>query len=173
MKNVSARVEHSLFEENGCNNSDISNNLKTIGGGMYINFQHNSDTFNSNRFTVVDVIFKNNCAQYGGGLRFSSCPKNHVDHSNLVEIHNCKFECNNAHIGSAVDITPNVFQRLSGGLLITPVFVSCKFLQNKVMKNINSAQMQATYGIGTVYVSLYSIVLKGNNLFCSNRGTAI
>ena len=166
MKNISVRVQNSLFEENGCNN-------KTFGGGMHISFKDGSDAFGSNRYTVVNVTFKNNYAQYGGGLQFSSCIKNHVDHSNIVEISNSTFEGNHAHIGSAVDITPNVFQRLSGGLFVTLVFHSCNFSQNMVTKNINGTQMQATYGIGTVYISMYNIALEGNNIFCSNLGTAI
>ena len=90
-----------------------------------------------------------------------------------MEVSNCKFEGNHAHIGSAVDITPNVFQRFSGGLFVTPVFHSCNFSQNMVTRNINRTQMQATYGIGTIYISMYNIALEGNNIFCSNLGTAI
>ncbi len=166
MKNISVRVEYSLFEENGCS-------YKTFGGGMHISFKDEADAFHSNRYTIVNVTFKNNFAQYGGGLQFSSCLKNHIDHSNIVEINNCRFECNFAHIGSAVDIAPNVFQRLSGGWFVSPVFRSCNFSQNKVIKNINRTQMQATYGIGTIYASMYSIELEGINVFCSNQGTAI
>ena len=169
MKNISLRVEHSLFEENGCNCSNQTAN----GGGMHISFHDRSDAFESNKYILHNVTFKNNYAQYGGGLYFFSYPKKHTDHSNIVEIKDCKFEGNEAHIGSAVDITPSVFQRLLGGLFVTPIFRNCTFLNNKVIQNINSNQMQATYGIGTVYVSLYSIVIEGNNTFQSNRGTAI
>ena len=140
---------------------------------MHISFHDRSDAFESNMYILHNVTFKNNYAQYGGGLYFFSYPKKHTDHSNIVEIKDCKFEGNEAHIGSAVDITPSVFQRLLGGLFVTPIFRNCTFLNNKVITNINSNQIQATYGIGTVYVSLYSIVIEGNYTFQSNQGTAI
>ena len=47
-RNISVRVEDSLFEENGCNPS----NPTVSGGKMHLNFgSHNSNNFKSNRFT--------------------------------------------------------------------------------------------------------------------------
>ena len=167
--NVSVTVEDSLFEDNGCSLS----NPTAYGGGMRIGFNDTSDTFTLNGYTLSNVTFKNNCAHFGGGVYFSSFHKRSADSLNSLEIEECTFEYNKAHTGSAVEITPNVFQRFSQGILLTPVFRDCTFSNNRVENNVNPKHNQVTYGIATLYVTQYSIKLEGNNSFENNYGTAI
>ena len=90
-------VEHStciIFKENDCSSSDSS----VRGGGMYISF--------NGRFHTFNVTIKHNCAQLLGGLCFFSYHTRNLDHSNKVETEACVFQGNEAHIGSAIDITP-------------------------------------------------------------------
>ena len=169
MRNVLVRVENCVFEENVCS---MSNPIAS-GGGMAISFSDASNDFTSNMYSISNVTFKNNCAQYGGGLHFFSHHRRINDQSNKVEIDSCTFEGNKAHMGSAIDISPNIFDRLSDGVLVTPLFRNCIFSNNMVVVNTNENHMQATYGIGTLFVSLYSIKFEDYNKFENNLGTAI
>lgn len=175
MKNVSVTVENSQFEENGCNSSGPSVNTTASGGGISINFVSMRTTFHSNNFFIDNVVFVNNCARFGGGLYFYSDHEQSINQANTVQIKNCTFESNQAHTGSAIDITPNVFQRLSltSGILITPTLSDCRFINNRVTLNSHAELNQITYGIGTLYVSLYNIKFEGQNRFENNLGTSI
>ena len=132
-------------------------------------------TVNSNQFAIHNVTFKRNCAQFGGGLYFYSYYESNSDQSNAIIIEESTFEGNRAHTGSAVDITPNVFQRHSSGILTTPVFKDCIFSSNTVTLDYSFQKdiTQTTYGVGTVYVSLYNVRFEGFNSFDNNIGTAI
>ena len=174
---ITVTVENSLFEGNGCNSP--GHNVTASGGGMSINFGSKKNlTFRSNKFTIRNVTFTGNCARFGGGLYFYSDSEATVNSENAVQIESCTFEGNQAHTGSAVDITPNVFQRLSliKGALTTPVFKDCAFINNTVRVNFhNTSSNQTTYGIGTLYVSLYNVKFTGHKTvrFENNRGTPI
>ena len=171
ISNISVLVENSLFEGNGCNSS--SGNVTTSGGGMSIHFSSKKNPkFHSNKFTVHNVTFDRNCARFGGGLYFYSDNEVIMNSKNTVQIENSTFKGNRAHTGSAIDITPNVFQRLSltKSLLTAPIFKDCEFINNSVRVNFHN---QTTYGIGTLYVSLYNINFTGYNRFENNTGTAI
>ena len=169
-RNMSVRVEHSLFEENGCSSS----NPTASGGGILINFDsHNKTNFHSNQFIIHNVTFIKNCAQFGGGLYFYSDHERNTKESNAFIVEECRFEGNSAHTGSAIDITPSVFERLMRGILTTPVFRDCMFTNNTVIVNFETNRTQTTYGIGTIYVSLYNVRFEGFNRFENNLGTAI
>ena len=169
-RNMSVRVEHSQFEENGCSQS----NPTASGGGIQVYFDtHNKTNFHSNQFILYNVTFIKNCAQFGGGLYFYSDHEINAEESNTFNIEECRFESNRAHTGSAVDITPNVFERLTSGILTTPVFKNCVFTNNTVIINFETNRTQTTYGIGTIYVSLYNVKFEGFNCFENNLGTAI
>ena len=168
--NITVRVEASVFEENGCGPS----NSTVSGGGMHVNFaSQRRANIELNHVFIHDTSFKHNCAHFGGGLYFYSDIERSVNQSNTIIVEECTFEGNSAHTGSAVDITPNVFQRFSSGVRPIPVFRDCRFTHNAIKVNFQTGRIQTTSGIGTVYVSLYDIVLEGYNTFENNLGTAI
>ena len=168
---VFVRVEHSLFEDNGVDLANLIGNA----GGLLIDLKRTNPNSNHN-VVIHNVTFRGNVAQFGGGLYFYSdvdSYKSAAKQTNIVTIDKCTFENNTAHTGAAVDITPHVFQRMRTGVLTTPLFRDCIFSNNNIQVNnqINSAQ--TTFGIGTVYVSLYDISFQGHNRFENNSGTAI
>ena len=173
-RNVSVEVHSSVFEENGCDNSSFT----ASGGGIHINFATPIETnLELNNIVIVNVQFEGNCAHFGGGLYFYSNVNKNTSETNTINIAECLFKGNRAHTGSAVDITPNVFERVSSGTRIIPTFRDCIFFYNIVKINPRSASQhenaQTTYGIATIYVSLYSIKFEGCNSFEGNVGTAI
>ena len=169
-RNMSVRVENSLFEENGCSSS----NLAASGGGASLDFSsHNKTNFDTNKYVLYNVTFYKNCAEFGGGLYFYSEYLDNAALSNTIDIEKCTFIGNHAHTGSAVDITPNVFERLLDGIFTTPVFRDCMFSNNEVRVNFKVNHNQTTYGIGTMYISLFDVKFEGHNTFENNLGTAI
>ena len=168
-ENITVMVEESTFERNGCSEFDATG----IGGGAHLTFNtFNRPKLTSSWYVLSNVNFINNCAELGGGVYFFS---NHelvplTTHQSLV-FDECTFKHNCAHTGSAVDITPNIFDRFSSGFLITPVFRDCTFADNTVV--VNSQNSQTARGIGTIYASLYNVRFDGYNRFLNNFGTAL
>ena len=163
-RNVSITVSDSVFENNGYNKT-------AKGGGMYIQLDDSSDTFSMNEVLIHGVNFTHNCAEFGGGLKLYSYPERSEILVNKMEFKDCTFDSNTAHAGSAIDITPNILHSLSNGFLVIPVIKDCTFSRNAVRPN--KYDSHATFGIGTLYISLYNVKLEGFNNFESNIGTAI
>jgi predicted outer membrane repeat protein len=164
-RNVSLRVIDSMFENNGNKNA-------TQGGGMYIQFDDSNEIFDSSEFVVHGVNFTGNSAEFGGGLKLLLLSERSEILMNKIEIKDCNFSSNVAHAGSALDITSTISQSLANGFPIIPVITNCTFSKNTVNPNEYN-NTHATFGIGTLYVSLHSIKLEGFNRFESNLGTAI
>ena len=168
-EDVTVTLEDCTFEENGC--SEISST--GIGGGAHLTFNtFNRPNLNSSKYILTNVRFIDNCADLGGGVYFFS---NHeqapLTMQQTLLFDKCTFRHNHAHTGSAIDITPNIFDRFSSGFLVVPVFRDCIFTDNTVV--VNSQNLQTTRGIGTVYTSLYNIKFDGYNQFINNFGTAL
>ena len=164
--NITVTVEDSVFESNGC--SDVTR----IGGGAHLSYNSESLSKFGNEYNIRNVNFTNNCAELGGGVYFFSHKQKSSDNSLLFD--NCIFERNKAHTGSAIDMTPNIFTRLSTGhTIIVPVFRNCQFVCNKVLVNSQSPDTQEIAGTGTLYASLYDIKFEGENHFEYNEGTAV
>ena len=167
--NIHIRVEYSLFEDNG-------NSLGAASaGGLLINIEGTNPSSNHS-VIIYNSTFSGNVAQFGGGIYFYSDVDTYcgaVKQTNVVTIEMCSFENNTAHTGAAVDITPDVFQRVRTGVLTTPLFKDCNFTNNNIQVNNQVGSTQTTLGIGTVYVSLYDISFQGYNRFENNSGTAI
>jgi hypothetical protein len=169
MRNITVAVINSTFEHNGCRRP----NHTYFGGGIHLSFHTILDhsAIRDGHYLVRNVSFIGNCAELGGGAVYS------FDHgfiitNNSVLFDNCTFERNTAHIGSAVDITPNIFLKVLNGFMVVPIFANCRFLNNFVTVN-GSQSVQVTAGVGTIYASRSEIRFQGNNHFVSNRGSAV
>ena len=167
--NVSIKIENSQFTSNGCNKSSV------FGGALYIyfNFMFERSTSIANyHFTARNVSFLQNYAKFGGSvtgyfkgrLPFEDC-------LNPVMFDNCTFVQNQAHMGSAIYLTPSVFL---WGYTFTPQFKNCLFLNNSVFsEHSRSPQTQTIPGIGTIYTRLQKINFHGFNQFRNNFGSAV
>ena len=159
-------VKDSVFDSNGCSNSKNT----SIGGGAQLCY--NSINKCGGMYIFQNVTFTKNCAEVGGGVHFYTDRQNSSNRSLLFD--RCTFQRNKAHIGSAIDLTPNIFMRLSiGHTSIIPVFINCTFMNNMVFVNSESHDSQRIAGIGTLYSSLYDIRFNGKNHFENNRGTPV
>ena len=171
--NITVEVIDSLFNLNGCSGT----NFTYFGGGAYFIFL-NASSISDSHFLVKNVSFINNCAQYGGGIYYSSdrSEKAFKDSTrNTILLDNCTLKHNKAHMGSAVDINPTVFQKLLTGYTVYPTFRNCYFLGNYVV--VNDTQRngvnQKTAGLGTIRSSQHNIYFEKYNCFKHNKGSAL
>ena len=167
---ITITIKNSSFDSNGCT-------ITSMGGGAHLSY----DTFNSinmiAEYKLQNLSFTNNCAQLGGGVFFFSHKQSSGANNNKsLLFDNCTFERNRAHIGSAIDLTPYIFERLSIDRIATvPVFRNCKFIlnHNLDLENSEFQGVQATPGTGTLSASLFDIKFEGNNSFENNNGTVV
>ena len=171
--NVTVKITDTIFEHNGCNQTKRTTGF---GGGVHLSFDtFNGQNINNNHYIIRNVNFSRNCAQVGGGMfYFSSRHRNLNDDTNTITLDECRFIRNRAHMGSAVNMMPDIFLRQSTGLATVHRFRNCLFSENTVfVKQTQSRQKQRTAGVGTIYVSLYDISFEGFNCFENNLGSAI
>ena len=177
MTNIQVEISDSLFTENGC----TLTNLTYYGGGAcfaFATYQYGL-AISESHYLVRNVSFINNCGKIGGGVIYLS-GQNRITSAeimkNSMEFENCDFSNNSADFGSAVFMSPNVFNKLSSGSIIAPSFTNCHFRNNSVSKNTTLYSQhgkQSTVGIGTIYTSVYNAYFHGYNSFGGNWGTAI
>ena len=178
IRNVTVNIQDSLFEHNGCNCNHTRGHTY-IGGGIDLSFDtdHGTATITHSHYHLTNVSFIGNCAELGGGVFYYSSrgTRSVIDSiNNSMVFDSCIFEKNGAHIGSAVEMAPSMFFKLTTGYIITPVFQDCYFAHNFVYVNHSNSQLiQKTPGFGTIYASLNNIHFSGHNCFESNIGTAI
>ena len=165
--NITVTVRDSIFEANGC-----SSEMPTgSGGGALLSFHTlNRQKLSSSQLYFFNVNFSKNCAELGGGVYFFSDHRESRNDLNALTFEHCTFTKNRAHTGAAVDITPNLFDRLSDGFLLVPTLKDCNFLLNI---NIRSLNTETTFGTGTIYSSQHSLHFLGNSKFMGNSGTAL
>ena len=180
--NITFNITDSSFNDNGCSNNHNYSEFAHFGGGAYLAFSKldvlnllNRSGIENCHYHLTNVNFIRNCARYGGGIYYYSDRSRLVSNDNTALFDNCSFESNQAHIGSAVDMTPNIFVKLTIGYTIVPTFKNCKFLENRVCKemSIMNKYIQKTPGLGTIRTSLQDIHFEGHNYFEKNWGTAL
>ena len=170
--NNSAFVEDSRFERNGCHYTTGYSQAGS-GGGAHLGYSLYSkatEQANDNHFSVMNVTFRENCAELGGGATFFSSRSSYADFNNSISFSNSTWLNNSARVGAAVDISPHVFERLSGGFLPTPLFTSCSFIDNTVI--FTTQDMHQAYGTGTLFSSLFNVIFNSSVHFEGNSGSA-
>ena len=166
-KNVTVTVKDSLFEANGCSSETPTGS----GGGAHLNFNtFTKQQLSFSQFRFINVNFTSNCAELGGGVYFFSDHRDTNTELNTLIFDRCNFSRNRAHTGTAIDLTPNLFDRLANGFLLVPTIKDCHFLSNINVRSINT---ETTFGTGTIYSSQYSITFTGECRFFNNSGTAL
>ena len=165
--NITVIIRNSVFEENGCSLESPTGS----GGGAHFNINtFNKRLLSQGHIRVINVNFSNNCAEIGGGVYFFSSHRDSNTDLNELSFEGCTFIANEAHTGAALDLTPNIFDRLTSGFLLIPKIEECRFLSNVNTRSLNT---ETTFGTGTIYSSQYSLNFVGNIEFVNNSGTAL
>ena len=162
-------IEDSLFSQNGCREGLRSGS----GGAMllgYSFYNKKSPQVSGNNISISNVTFSENCAEVGGGTTFFSSRSRESYFNNTVSFTKCKWIKNTARVGAAIDISPHTNDRLSGGLLPTPLFGDCEFVDNSVI--FGTQDGNHAFGTGTFFSSLFDITFRSSVKFVNNSGSA-
>ena len=166
-ENITVELKDSVFRQNGCKN------YTNFGGGALLSLRTSLlNSLLNIHYHIKNVTFIDNCAHLGGGVLYFSDRDRQRDLNNSVTFDNCTFKSNQAHIGSAINVAPNIYEKILTGFFVPLLFKNCHFYSNIVKPQVENNN-QKTYGIGTVYASFYDMYFEGYNHFANNIGTAI
>ena len=165
-------IEHCMFEGNGC----VEDNKSGSGGGVHLGYGVEERTgleSVNNSFHVEYGMFRENCADLGGGMTFFTPRSNEMEPalSNEILLDHCQWIGNMAHIGAAVDISPHSESRTREGFLPTLVFKRCKFFKNHII--FRDLDLLQSFGSGAVFSSLVDVQFLETVHFENNNGSAL
>ena len=159
--------------ENGCKDG-VSHGVGS-GGGVQVSYRTSNTQANRHNFIKFqNVLFQGNCGHLGGGTYFFSNRNANPDVNNSLIFEHCTWQGNYARTGAAVDITPDIFERLNGGYRPLPTFRDCVFIGNLVSTTSSFGnEQQYDFGSSVLYSSLYNIKFESSAVFANNTGTAV
>ena len=158
-------VSNSEFVQNYCNGKG--------GGGMDVGFMLYAQRPPSGNNVVFETCsFFGNKAISGGGASLYSSHTSNPKLNNGFRFINCSFQSNRAVYGSALEISPQVFDRLRIGFLPTIIIEDCAFESNIVL-NQKSGSKQYIHGKGALLCTNYPLTFKKHVKFFKNNGSAI
>lgn len=163
-------IRNTVFRENNC--------YMNGGGGADIGYIFYDTKAKNNNMTFMNCTFKNNTAKtYGGGVAFFASRGVHYSAlSNGIEFHNCSWIGNRALSGSAVDISPHVWDSLGNSLLPVPIFNNSRFISNSLEHNetiLSPDAAQYYQGVGAFLVTSFTVLFQGRLEFRNNDGAAL
>lgn len=175
----------SIGQGNSYNNSvDISgcnfvNNTCTNygGGGLFLSlFTYTALNLVNNKVLMNHVNFSSNTARIGGGL--SVLVQRGIKIDNTLLFYDCNWLGNNAELGSAVDISPNWFDKAvdaigNGRLLPRIEFCNCSFVGNYIVSRRKQNGDGFLQGLATFLVTHFVVSFGGSTEFYSNNGTGL
>ena len=135
---------------------------------------------NNNSIYFEGCEFVLNRAGFGGGTCIYATRSRDADVivPNHIEFVNCLWVNNTASIGSAVDITPHIWDVLHVGQLITtPVFRDCTFSGNRVLSKYgytnHSSWFTYRLGKGAFAATDFSVNFSRRIIFNDNDGSSL
>lgn len=162
------------FEDNSCEYFG--------GGGLNVALLSYEGTAASNELSFKNCNFTSNHAKVnGGGLGLVATREDNLENAitqlnNTILFQDCSWHRNEAAWGSAVDISPALWDVLGNGILPTPLFSRCSFTENHVTENTTELPpgiMQSTRGIGTLLISNFVVKVSESLEFIDNDSTAL
>ena len=165
--NNSLFIHESLFVKNECYFVS-SQDVGTGGGGVRIGYFFFGDTHVKHNSVVFhSCLFAHNRAYWGAGLAFYAArEQNVIAATNSLVFHDSRWDCNNARLGSAVDLS--LWHSIALGIPVLPQFHSCNFTSNK-----NPDIVGHPMGVGAVYLDSVPVAFYGTNYFVKNQNSAL
>lgn len=157
------------------------------GGGLIVDFMFYSQSYyhgilpNGNSFLCYNCIIERNSAYRGGGTSiFVTKGINTTQFENSIMFLYCKWTENVSPLGSAVYISPGLWDYTLQGFLPVPVFLDCTFESNSVVQTLynpshasNNVLNATSLGYGAIFVSELHIRFAGRSHFTGNKGSAV
>ena len=172
---------YSIFHDSPQNNTLYIHNSEFIrnrcvnksGGGMDIGFMLYAQTPPKGNVMVFEsCAFVENEATFGGGASLYSSFTSNSQLGNRIRFINCTFESNRAIYGSALEISPQVFDRLRVGFMPNVTIEDCTFMSNVVLKRVTGSE-QYIHGKGALLCTNYPLTFMKSVIFSNNSGTAV
>ena len=158
-------IDHVILIDNLC-----FLGLGSGGGGIRIHFfPQLAMGASANIINILNTIFYNNSAYYGGGVSMSTNRERGVFiASNKMTYWNCTWERNIARVGSAVDLSSSI--DISEGQLVIPIFDNCSFIRNS---NTYTTEVVQSVGLGSLNSDGIPLAFLNQSYFMENDGTAL
>ena len=161
----SARNNNVTIKEVIFVNNSIPDRTKTGAGGLKIHYFPQVDS-PTNTINVMDCTFESNFAYFGGGTALTTeHERQGLTASNGITFTCCTWQNNEAHIGSAIDLSSYTDKPV--GVFVSPVFNNCSFIESSNEKIVNIT------GQGTFHSDVVSFTIEDDNYFTGNHGTAL
>ena len=143
------------------------------GGGAIIGYQHYQGLRPQGNSIIFETCsFENNSALYGGGVSFYASPSS--DWLNIVRFRNCSWTRNKAILGSAVDISPQVWELYVYDVKTLILFSNCNFTHNYIITEpLKSTYSSYFSGSGAFLAIGYHIIFENKIHFEGNNGSAM
>ena len=147
-------------------------------GGGFLFSKNNQDPLNNSLVYRNCRFIGNHADGNGGGLSIFSTRMVSSDNAkkNSIRLINCSMHNNSAYVGSALDLSPEVYDRLGCGTLPIPVIDNCNFVMNFILnRDLQHTEFVNTSlnGIATVFISTFLVKFSGNITFINNSETAL
>ena len=179
VQNNNISVYNTAFVNNYC-----TGNTGSSGGGLVVSVMFYADSQvyglipSNNSFSCTRCNFTRNRANYMGGGTGIYAAKDTSSPSSLSNITfvSCNWRENTSPIGSAVSITPGIWDYTSQGFLPVPQFINCTFESNKAIQelpSLNTGLKVNTDGYAALYVNELKVNVRGSLDFIQNFGSAI
>ena len=173
-------VKNSSYSRINVINSTIEGNYvphNQGGGGMDIGLYeyYYKSPPRYNTIEINNTIIRQNKASYGGGVTIFS-DSHHTQQSNLrnkLRFYNCTWSKNIASLGAAIDISPNAFDEVPGGVPLTPIFINCTFENNSISPHFYKNNNRYSFSSAIVSITSINTVFNGYTRFINNQGTAL
>ena len=150
------------------------------GGGIDVGFlifgDHPTSPTASRNFVMVSHCnVTGNVAKYGGGTKVFSTKSLYKRLNNSILFDKCRWEQNRARFGSAVEISPHVWDIIAIGYLPHLKFKDCNFSSNFRLEVKIEEKFSANYtwGKGTILTSSFPIFFSGKILFQFSNSSAL
>ena len=162
-------------------NCTFNNNAAERGGGgidigfLIFNDHPTLQPASGNFVTISHCSVTGNIASYGGGTKLFSTRGLYRSLNNSILFDNCQWKQNKAQFGSAVEISPHVWDIIATGYLPHLEFKDCNFSSNfrQEVKIGEELSVNYTWGKGTILTSSFPIFLSGKTTFQSGNSSAL
>ena len=156
------------------------NNIARNGGGGldvgFLSFGKHLNTYPSgNRVMFSNCTMTANKATYGDGTKVFGTRSVSSGFENSITFFNSQWIQNKARFGSAVEMSPHVWEIMGTGYFPTVVFNNCNFSSNLCEEKVETEGLSAKYfwGEGTFLVTVVSVTFAGRTLFTLNNSSAL
>ena len=167
--NNNINIHDSIIENNSASRYHGGGGIDT---GFY-DFDFEYPPMNNSIFFYNCQIRYNNATYGGGNTIYSDVDPHHLRLHNFLYFQNCTWLGNRAEFSAATDVSPNDFDKISGGFSLTPIFRNCMFVKNCISQIDPKRTRVYSFSTAAFSATAINVEFKDNTQFLNNTGTAL